>query len=171
MMDAHEVVQALTWKYGVRLKLNEEGTRVGLSRADRRRLPEELLRGIRANHDELLRSELFKDYGERFARWMHERHGADPESPPCRAAMAALGEGGTHERLNAAWIDGDLDGFKAALKDYFRPAVRAFKDAIVTQGTSTHSTKGAPRRGNRGLEAARGASTGRGGGEHSRRPL
>jgi hypothetical protein len=132
-MDLYELVQALNWTYGVRLTLNAQKTMVGLSREDAARVPPEMKRAIREHHGELLRSTLFRDAHERLQRWMTEKRGADPDGPLVRDAYDALGEDGTHERLNEAWYGEDLDAFKEALAAYMRPGAVAFKRALAEE--------------------------------------
>jgi hypothetical protein len=132
-MSSYDVVLALTWRYGVRLKLNKERTRVGLSREDAKKVPDEVKRAVRENHDELLRGELFHDAHRRFLLYMTEKHGADEDGPACGAGWKELGADLTHERLNDAWCEEDLDGFKRALKEYLRAGARAFPAALRGQ--------------------------------------
>lgn len=132
-MDLYELIHALNWTYGVRLALNEEKTRAGLTRGDAARVPSGIKRAIRKHHDELLRSALLYDGIKRLQRWMTEKHGADPDGPIVRAAYRALGEGGTHERLDEAWYAEDLDAFKEALAAYMRPGAAAFKEALADE--------------------------------------
>ncbi len=131
-MDAARVVEALNWQHGVRLKLNPDKTRLVLPRADAARLPEDLKEAMKANHDELLRGELFKDGLLRLHHYMVETHDADPDGPEYAAAIAGVGADGTDEALNDAWADADLDAFKRALSDYLRAGARAFRDALTT---------------------------------------
>lgn len=130
-MDLYGLVHALNWTYGIRLALNAQRTRVGLSREDAARVPPEVKRAIREHHGELLRSVLFRDAHERLQRWMTEKYGADPDGPLVRDAYDALGKDGTHERLNEAWYGEDLDAFKEALAAYMRPGAVAFKRALA----------------------------------------
>jgi hypothetical protein len=131
-MDLYELTHALNWTYGVRLTLNAEKTRAGLTREDAARVPPEIKRAIREHHDELLRTELFKDAHMRLQRWMTGKHGAAPDGPLVAAARRALGEDeAIYERLNEAWFTDDLDEFKEALAAYMRPAAVAFKKALA----------------------------------------
>jgi hypothetical protein len=135
-----EVVQALVWEHGVRLSLNRAKTRVFLDREAARKVPEEIRRAIRQNHDDLLRGALFLDGVSRFCRYMTEKKGADPHGPEYAAGIAGLGAGGAHERLNEAW-DEDLDRFKEALADYLRAGAREFKLALE-KGAARPAAKG-----------------------------
>ena len=132
-MSSYDVVQALTWRYGVRLRLNKDRTRVSLSREDAEKVPDEVKRAVRENHDDLLRGELFHDAHRCFLLYMTEKHGADEDGPACEAGWKGLGADGTHEMLNDAWYEQDLDGFKRALQEYLRVGARAFQAALRGQ--------------------------------------
>jgi hypothetical protein len=62
-----------------------------------------------------------------------EKHGADEDGPACGAGWRGLGADGTHERLNDARYEEDLDGFKRALQEYLRAGARAFQAALRGQ--------------------------------------
>ena len=132
-MSSYDVVQALTWRYGVRLRLNKDRTRVGLSKEDAKKVPDEVKRAVRENHDDLLRGELFHDAHRRFLLYMTEKHGADEDGPACDAGWRGLGADGTRQRLNDAWYEEDLDGFKRALQEYLRAGARPFQAALRGQ--------------------------------------
>ncbi len=119
-MNAAHLLEALDRHHNVRLGLNPDKTRVTLSSADAARLPDDLKKAIKANHDDLLRFVLFKDGMHRLQRYLLENLGLDPRGPHYAAAVAGAGANGTHDALNDAWFADDLPAFKAALSEYLR---------------------------------------------------
>lgn len=62
---------------------------------------------------------------------MTEKHGVDLDGPTCEAGWAGLRERGTHDVLNEAWLDGDLEEFDAALSAYLRASACSFRRALA----------------------------------------
>lgn len=129
-MDTTDVVRALNWEYGAKLGIDAGKTRLRLSEEDLRRLPAEVLEGIRDNHDELLRGEIFKDGLRRLHEYLTERYGADPEGATTRAALAAMSHSPEEEALNDAFRDESLEEFKVLVDAWLRVGAVAFKKRL-----------------------------------------
>ena len=118
---------------GITPKVHPDGDRLALPKGQRKLLTEALRTALKANHADLLRGKLFRDAIRTLVARVDEK-GLDPDHPIRDAVYQALGENGTEKRLNDAWADGHLDGFKEALEAWASPAYRALEAALLPGG-------------------------------------
>ena len=129
---SHRTLRALR-EAGVTPKVHPDGDRLALPKGQRKLLTEALRAALKANHDDLLRGELFRAAIRTLVVRLDEE-GLGHHHPTRDAVYQALGENGTEKRLNDAWADGHLDGFKEALEAWASPAYRALEAALLSGG-------------------------------------
>ena len=128
---SHRTLRALR-EAGVAPKVHPDGDRLALPKGQRKLLTEDLRAALKANHADLLRGELFRDAIRTLVARVDEE-GLD-HHPTRDAVYQALGKNGSEKRLNDAWADGHLDGFKEALEAWTSPAYRTLEAALLPGG-------------------------------------
>lgn len=126
-MDSPQTYFALK-ELGIELRLNADRTRLGVGKRQAYLVNDELRASVREHHDDLIRGELVRRTVAELYSYMHE-HGSGPTDPAYDAGRGAFGDDGRHERLNEAWTEEDLDGFKVLLQECLEAGQAAFREA------------------------------------------
>ncbi len=121
-MDYLQTTQILRER-GIRLELDE--AKSGLMAGPPELLTEEIRAAIRANKDELMRPELFKEAVRHFDEYVLEREGSR-KTHAFQAASDAFVD--ASEEVQDAW-DASLEEFKDELRQWVRTGLRAYKKA------------------------------------------
>ncbi len=129
--NSHQTLHALR-EAGITPRVHPDGDRLVLPKGQRKLLTEDLRAALKANHQDLLRGELFRDTIRALIARL-EADGFGDDDPARDAVYRALGEEGTEERLNDAWAGGSLDYFKQTLAAWALPAYRALEAASPTE--------------------------------------
>lgn len=127
----HRTLHALR-EAGITPRVHPDGDRLVLPKGQRNLLTEDLRAALKANHQDLLRGELFRDAIRTLVARLEE-DGFGEDHPVRDAAYRALGEGGAEERLNDAWNGGRLGYFKKMLAAWASPAYRTMEAASLAE--------------------------------------
>lgn len=128
-MKTYEIIRALH-ELGIRLRANEDRTRVVVSREEKRLIPPELGRAIKRNQTDLLCEIILREANRQIYDYITQMHAQPSGSPAYRAAIDAYHGDGRHDRLNDAWFSKDLAAFKAIIREAISAAEIVLHDAI-----------------------------------------